>query len=98
MAQAAAVVLAVGVLLGRQGATRPVETVPASIPGQDVVFNVEPGTTLFLELNETDGRLVCTPRQISTDDLVTFDSEGVPPSDIAGLADLLLINGTEGLE
>lgn len=99
VAQAAAVVIAAGVLLSRGGLVNGSSDV-AQVEGrgQVVEFNVEPGSTLFLELDEAGGRVVCTPRSVSTYELVTFDSEGVPPTEMAGVADLLLFNGAEGLE
>jgi hypothetical protein len=101
--QAAAVVLGVGVLLSRGGTPeRRVEVVqvpaPATVPTQVFVFDVEPGATLFLELDDTGKEVVCRPRSISTDELVAFDSEGVPPTEMAGLFDVVLLNYMEGME
>jgi hypothetical protein len=99
IAQAAAVLLAVGIWLRRSDGPAPaVQFVRTAVPGQDVVFNVDPGTTLFLELSEENGSLVCTPRPVSTEDLVTFDSEGVPPTEMAGVADMIMMNAAESLE
>jgi hypothetical protein len=102
IAQAAAVILAVGLLVSGQASTKsgpgPIARVEGS--GQIVVFNVEPGDTLFLELEESgDGdTVVCTPSRISTEDLVTFDSEGVSePTEMAGLAGVDILNAMESM-
>lgn len=104
IAQAAAVMLGIGLWLSRgggQGKAAPADAIAqAQVEGrgQVVEFEVEPGSTLFLELDETGGRVVCRPRTVSTEELVTFDSEGVLPTEMASLADLQLLNAAEGLE
>jgi hypothetical protein len=105
LGQAAAVILGVGLLLSR-GGTAPARVevgqvpapAPATVPGQNMEFVVEEGHTLFLRLGEADGRIVCWPQNVSTEEMVVFDSEGVPPTDMAALYDFTMLNWAEGAE
>jgi hypothetical protein len=102
-AQAAAMLIAVGILLQRNGigaagpVQRVVEVVP--VPAQNFRFELDDGQTLILELDGSGGQVVCHPRLVSTDDLVAFDpEEGTPAPDIAFQSTLALLNHFEGME
>lgn len=67
-------------------------------PSQTVEFELEEGQTLFLELDEQGGKVVCRPRFLETADLVAFDGESPDPYALAFQSDLEMLNAMESLE
>jgi hypothetical protein len=98
VAQAAAVFLAAWVLFraDRPEAPVPVERPVATAP-QAVVFELDEGETLFLVLDEQEGRVVCRPQHLATADLVAFDGESPDPYAVAFQSDLEMLNTMESL-
>jgi hypothetical protein len=95
VAQAAAVLIAVGIFLFgpvRQGASR-----TPIVVAQTFEFELEPGQTLFLELDEHGDRVVCKPRFEDTAELVAFDD--TDPGEPLSLAwDMVVLNNMESSE
>jgi hypothetical protein len=102
VAQAAALLIAVGMLLRRNeiraNSPAPIVAQVAQVPGQVIEFELEADQTLFLELDESGDRVVCRPKFVPTYELVAFDPEGLPPVDLAFQADLAMLNHFEGME
>jgi hypothetical protein len=98
MAQAAAVLVAVGLLFTRSGfGTGPNRVVSGHTPvhTQAVVeFNLDTGQTLILKLEGGD-RIVCSPQFIATDDLMPFDPEGALID--SSPFDVVVLNNFEGM-
>jgi hypothetical protein len=111
LAQAAALLIAVGTLL-RPSPTGPSKlapannapllaatAAPATAPAQVFEFELEEGQTLFLELGSSGDRVVCRPRFVSTAQLVAFDGEDGPDAfAVAYQADITMLNVMEGMD
>jgi hypothetical protein len=104
LAQAAALLIAVGTLFRTSETTPAVASRPSiapavTTPSQVVEFELEEGQTLFLELSGADGRVVCRPRFVNTSELVAFDGEDDSNAfAVAYQADITMLNVMEGMD
>ncbi len=100
IAQSAAALIVIGVLLNHHPAAPSVVVQPISTaPRQSVVFELNTGQTLFLELDESGGRVVCKPQTLDTAELAAFDGEDGPDVyAVASQADMIVLNAMEGME
>jgi hypothetical protein len=71
---------------------------PATAPVAQVVYELEPGSTLFLVLDEHADQVVVRPRFVNTAELVAFDGDTPDPVASASQIDMELLNALEGLE
>ena len=99
VAQAAVVLVAVGLALGGSGTPAPAAPLLAaqSRTPVELEINLEEGQTLIFELDERDGRIVFTQSLLNPVDLVAYDGESPNPFDDAVQTPMVLINWAEGL-
>lgn len=101
VAQAAALLVAVGLLIRRGQAEGPAVAATPAPPSASFAFKLDPGQTVFLELDEQGGQIVCRPNFVDTRELVAYDPDDADSSMLALDAqafDMQLLNGMESIQ
>lgn len=101
IAQAAAVLVAVGIALGGHGTPAPASVPMLAAqprPAVEVVLDIAEGQTWIVELvSEGNNQLTLKPRLLDPEDLVAYDGESPNPFDVAAQTPMVVINWAEGL-
>lgn len=101
IAQAAAVLVAVGIALGGHGEPAPASApmlAAQTSPAVEVVLDIQEGQTWIVQLvSDGNNQLTLKPSLLNPEDLVAYDGESPNPFDVAAQTPMVLINWAEGL-